>query len=115
MEMNGLNSEVPRRGLLWFGTVAMALFTGVMYFFFGQSGWTASSIAFEFVCGVISVALALTLIDQRRYWWALRVFTGIVFILCMGYLIDEFFVKHQPIKLGDPGADVHPLMRSGLS
>jgi hypothetical protein len=105
MEMDGLNSEVPRRGLLWFGAVAMTLFTAVMYFFLGQSGWTASSVAFDFVCGVISVALMLTLIDQRRYWWALRVVTGIVFILCIGYLIDEFFVKHQPITFGAPGAE----------
>jgi len=82
----------------------MALFTSPMYFFFGESGWTAASIVFEFVCAVISMALVLTLIDHRRFWWALRVVTGIVFILCTGYLIDEFFVKNEPIKLGDPGA-----------
>ena len=101
--VNTSNSEVPRRGLLWFAAIAVLLFTGVMYFFFGQTGWTRFSIGLEIVTGTIAVALLLTLINSQRYWWALRLVTFTIFVLCFWYLVDECYIQRKPLGPGNPG------------
>jgi hypothetical protein len=106
--MNSSNSEVPRRGILWFATIAMALFTGFMCLFFSQAGWTRFSVGFEVISGAVAIALLLTLINKDRYWWAMRVITFIIFALYFWYVIDECYIKQKPLQLGGLG-DASPL------
>src|ERR1700722_10388790 len=101
--MNSSNSEVPRRGILWFATIAMALFTGFMCLFFSQAGWTRFSVGFEVISGAVAIALLLTLINKDRYWWAMRVITFIIFALYFWYVIDECYIKQKPLQLGGLG------------
>ena len=96
--------NVPRRGVLWFGTVAMLLFTALMVVFFNQAGWHTPQLAFVGVCGAMTFGLALILINGSRFFWWLRVATFAVFAVLFWYVIDQGFIHRHPLSLDNPGA-----------
>jgi hypothetical protein len=96
--------NVPRRGILWFGLVAMLLFTALMAVFFSQSGWHAPQLVFVGICGAITVGLGLVLVDASRFSWLIRVATFVVFALFFWYVVDEGFIHRHPSSIGEPGA-----------
>jgi hypothetical protein len=98
------NRNSPRRGVLWFGTVAMLLFTALMVVFFNQAGWHAPQMAFVGVCSAITFGLALNLIDGSRFFWLLRVATFAVFAGLFWDVIDQSFVHRHPLSFDNPGA-----------
>ena len=67
--------NVPRRGVLWFGTITLGLITGFMAPFFSQSGWTPPAMAFEAICAAATIGLTLTLVSAARFWWGMRIVT----------------------------------------
>src|SRR5262249_12993352 len=61
------------------------------------------ALVWSFSCG----AMILALHDPRRFGWAVRAVTGVVFLGCLAYLIDAVFVSRQPIGQA-PRSQVSP-------
>jgi hypothetical protein len=85
------DKNVPRRGVLWFGTIMLGLITGFMALFFSQSGWTTSAMAFVAICTAATFGLLLTLANAARFWWGMRVVTLIMFAIVFWSLIGAAF------------------------
>jgi hypothetical protein len=94
----------PRRGILWFGSVAMLLFTALMAVFFSQAGWHTPQLAFVGICGAITFGLGLILVNASRFFWVIRVATFVVFAVSFWYVVDQGFIHRHPLSIGDPSA-----------
>lgn len=94
------NRNVARRGMLWFCTVAMLLFIGVMALAINQDGWHTPQVALMGICAAVTLGLILTLVNASRFWWAMRVVTFIIFSLSFSYVIYEgFFIVMRLVSL----------------
>ena len=85
--------ENPSRGIWLIATPAAVLATIVMFLFFDQRGWSRDDILFEAILVVISLALILTLVSPRMFWWAPRVLALIIFGAYLWYLAYELLTQ----------------------
>ena len=98
-----LGQNTPRRGVLWFASIAMALFTGFMSLFFAQRGWRTFDVVFVAVCIVITFGLIVTLVDSVRFWWGMRLVTSVIFSISFWYVLNEGFIHPHGMHFGQPG------------
>jgi hypothetical protein len=89
------NRNVPRRGVLWFGTITLGAITGFMALFFSQSSWSTAAMAFVAICTAATFGLLLTLINAARFWWGMRLVTLIMFATVFWSLISAAFSRHE--------------------
>jgi hypothetical protein len=89
------DKNVPRRGILWFGTVMLGVITGFMALFFSQSGWTTAAMAFVAICAAATLGLLLTLVNAARFWWGMRAVTLIIFATFFWSLITTAFRRNE--------------------
>ena len=59
------------------------------------AGWTASRVIFVSSVEAFLLCLSLGLYDPRRFRWATRCATGVVFCAYLAYLVDEVFLSSK--------------------
>jgi hypothetical protein len=70
-------------------------------------GWWPWSNILVFGLDAIAALLLLALYDNKRFWWASRGVTGVVFLAYLGYLVDESR-SGKPWRLG-PRSEESPV------
>lgn len=61
--------------------------------------WTPGKIAFAAIWPLACFLGILALYDPKvRFRWAARCVTGIIFLACAFYVVDQFFLRNQPLK-----------------
>jgi hypothetical protein len=62
------------------------------------TGWNATRVVLIIVLDAAALLLVVGLYNTKRFWWALRGVTAIVFFAYLGYLIDELIYGHITLK-----------------
>lgn len=83
------------RFIFWALSPFLLLFAVVMPLM--MDSWSAASIVLVSALDASALLLVLMLFDSKRFWWAGRGVTGIVFLAFLAYLADEI----QSGKRGD--------------
>lgn len=84
------------RFVFWALAPVLAACAVVMPLLVGE--WTAARFAFVALAEALLVALILALYDRRRFRWAARVVTGVVFCAYLLYLVDSAFAEGSSTK-----------------
>ena len=72
------------------------------------SEWTSTRIAFAVVWVAFWILATFAVYDVRRFWWATRSVTGVIFASYAGYLIYEWFFSNDPFVLSQSRAEASP-------
>jgi hypothetical protein len=86
------------RIVFWAVSPFLVLFVGAMPLL--VDGWWPWSSVLVFALDAIAVLLILALYDVKRFWWAARGVTAIVFLFFIVYFADEIR-SGTPWRLGD--------------
>jgi hypothetical protein len=60
--------------------------------------WTPLKVILTAAWSVGCFAAIFALCDARRFPWAARIVTGIIFLVYLGYLIDQFVFSGKPLE-----------------
>jgi hypothetical protein len=60
--------------------------------------WTPVKLMLTAAWSVGCFAAIFALYDARRFPWAVRTVTGIIFLACVGYLIDQLVFSGKPLE-----------------
>ena len=76
--------------LICFCLVPILVFTGAS-FLWTVPDWRSWRAGWFVALALVCFLLALALLGPRRFGWAARIVTGMVFLACCGYLADSVF------------------------
>jgi hypothetical protein len=85
------------RFIFWALSPFLLLFVVVMPLM--VDSWSPKSNPLVFGLDVCALLLILALYDPKRFWWAGRGVTGIVFVAFLAYLADEVH-SGKPLRIG---------------
>ena len=91
------NAQTIKPWVLWLLTPAMLLTTLLVFASVGGE-WTLSDALLCAAFALVTLCLILALIDQQRFWWALRILAGLV---CFGYVAYVLYAAMAPPASGD--------------
>lgn len=77
------------RPMLWFVTAISVMFDVLLFLEF-QAGPTALHGVVLLAAAAVTVCLGLCLIDATRFWWAMRLVTGVVFLAFSYALVSQW-------------------------
>ena len=93
------NAQELGAGLLWLVMPAAWLTTVVLCLDL-SAAWSLPRLAFCGCMGLVALCLSLSLVSQRRFWWAPRIVAG---LLGFGWLAAVYLVAWYPPELArDP-------------
>ena len=87
-----------------FWTLAPFLVLFVIVMPLSITEWTIAKVVLITVIDTAALLLVIGLYNTKKFWWALRGVTAIVFFAYLGFLIDELIHGHISLKgllLGD--------------
>ena len=61
--------------------------------------WTPARVLFACAWAAFCIAAMLVLCDLKRFGWATRIVTAVLFVACTSYLIYEWFFTDHPFVL----------------
>ena len=93
------NAQQLRSWLLWLLTPAALLSTLMLYEDFADH-WTLPRLLLCVGMALAAPCLGLSLVSQRRFWWALRVVSGLVALAC--FTLVWLIALHPPVLAQDP-------------
>ena len=85
------------RPMLWFITALSVMFDVLLLLEF-QAAPTALSGAVFFTAIAVTVCLSLCLADTARFWWAMRLVTGLVFITFAYALVSQWLFADPVVE-----------------
>lgn len=86
----------------------MVLFTGVMYLYSEQRGWTTGESIVVGASGAMSIGLIATLINATRFWWGMRIVAFVIFVAYLSYLFHEFWYTEKPLAVDNSHGEGSP-------
>lgn len=107
-EGTGHNAQRISRPVLWVVTPASLLSCIVLYLDF-STAWNLPRLIFMGVMALLCACLLLSLVDQRRFWWAPRIIAALI---GLGFLTGVYLAARLPFS--GHGERLPPLLMSTL-
>ncbi len=99
--------DIANRVLFWIFVVPLLLLFAAIVPLAAEPR-TPQAIAFSSVWVAFCLVAILVVYDYRRFWWATRAFTAVVFALSTSYLVYEIFFSEHPFVLFQTRGEASP-------